>query len=530
VIKRIPSFSPVLACFPFAVAATHATGHAQIGGGEAAGSWVFQHEHVLGTSLEIRVRASSFPVARHAEQAALVEIDRQDRILSAWRDDSEFSRWAATRFQPVRVSPELFEVLASFDFWRSETGGALDPSAESAARLWRRTAREGRTPTRREIAETLEAMQQPHWQLDEVRRTATRCSDIPLALASFAKSYISASAAEAARRAGASGVMLNVGGDVVVRGALEQAVAIADPRAASENDAPVANVLVRNRAVATSGSYRRGLDFQRTRPDMAASLSPGRMPQFSHIFDPRTARPTGHVLSSTVIAEDATTAGALATAFSVLSVEESRELAARIPSVEYLLLTREGDTITSPGWSEYAMAPASDARVHPAAFRAPHVPAAGSWNTAYALNIGLELPRIEDARYRRPYVAIWIEDADHFPIRTLALWFAKPRWLPELKQWYRDDQIRNLAEGTDISRTISSATRPPGHYVLKWDGKDNAGKLVNAGKYTVVVEAAREHGGYQIERQQMDFNGQPQQAALAAGKEIGTVSLDYGRH
>jgi hypothetical protein len=30
---------------------------------------------------------------------------------------------------------------------------------------------------------------------------------------------------------------------------------------------------------------------------------------------------------------------------------------------------------------------------------------------------------------------------------------------------------------------------------LKWDGKDNAGKLVNAGQYTVLVEAAREHGG-----------------------------------
>jgi hypothetical protein len=149
------------------------------------------------------------------------------------------------------------------------------------------------------------------------------------------------------------------------------------------------------------------------------------------------------------------------------------------------------------------------------------------WNQAFELAIGLELPRIEDARYRRPYVAVWIEDADHFPVRTLALWTQKPRWLPELKQWYRDDQIRNLSEGTDVSRTVGGATRPPGSYSLKWDGKDNAGKPVKAGKYTVVVEASREHGGYQIEHHEMDFTGKPEQATLTAGKEMGTVTLDY---
>jgi FAD:protein FMN transferase len=91
----------------------------------------------------------------------------------------------------------------------------------------------------------------------------------------------------------------------------------------------------------------------------------------------------------------------------------------------------------------------------------------------------------------------------------------------------RDDQVRNLSEGTDISKTVSSATRPPGHYTLKWDGKDNEGKLVKAGKYTVVVEASREHGTYQIERHEMNFDQQPQQATLPAGKELGAVTLDY---
>jgi hypothetical protein len=143
------------------------------------------------------------------------------------------------------------------------------------------------------------------------------------------------------------------------------------------------------------------------------------------------------------------------------------------------------------------------------------------------LNINLEVARIDSFRVHSPYVAVWIEDANHFPVRTLALWFQKPRWLPELKGWYRDDQVRYSKEGNDITRTVSSATRPAGQYTIKWDGKDNQGNFVKPGKYTVFVEAAREHGTYQIKSQEMDFSGQPQQATMAPGTELGAVTLDY---
>jgi thiamine biosynthesis lipoprotein len=229
-----------------------------------------------------------------------------------------------------------------------------------------------------------------------------------------------------------------------------------------------------------------------------------------------------------VIAPDSETAAALATAFSVLSSEESSRLAAAMPGVDYLLVTDDARQIRSNGWNSYQL-PGIRSVGYVSALGAAARPAAdaGTWNAAFELTLGLELPRIDDARYRRPYVAVWIEDADHFPVRTIALWTQKPRWLPELKQWYRDDQVRNLAEGTDISRTVSAATRPPGQYTLTWDGKDNEGKPVKAGKYTVVVEASREHGSYQIERHEMNFAGQPQQASMPAGTELGAVTLDY---
>lgn len=141
--------------------------------------------------------------------------------------------------------------------------------------------------------------------------------------------------------------------------------------------------------------------------------------------------------------------------------------------------------------------------------------------------VSFELANINAGGYRRPYVAVWIEDANRFPVRTLALWYQKPRWLPDLKAWSRGDRLRSMAEGTDLTRTVSSATRSAGKYTLKWDGKDNQCKLVKPGKYTVFIEAAREHGTYQLMRQEMDFSGAPKQFNLAGNVEIASASLDY---
>ncbi len=477
---------------------------AQVGSpadGAQGETFTFHHENVLGTSLQVTVRAEDAGAATRAEAAALGEFDRQAGLLSAWSPLSEFSRWERTRLEAVPVSAELMATLAAFDRWRERTGGALDASAEAASRLWARASGEGRVPTASEIAEVREAMGQAHWALDGAAGTATRLSGVPLALATFAKSRIASSAADAALAAGATGVMLNVGGDVVVRGALTQMVLVAHPERHAENEAPADFVLVKDAAVATSGGYRRG----------------------AHLFDPATGLPAVHMLSSTVVAPDAETAGALATALSVMPLDAGRRLADGMAGVSYLLVTAEGETLTSAKWQ-------GSGRVRAAGFAVPpKAPVAGMWDPAYELTVDLTLPRVDDARYRRPYVAVWIEDAEHFPVRTLALWTQNPRWLPELKQWYRDDQIRNLAEGTDVSKTISSATRPAGKYTLKWDGKDNEGKPVKAGEYTVVMEASREHGGYQMERRAVSFTGKPAQVAVEAGKELGAVTLDYHR-
>lgn len=480
--------------------------------------FVSQYENVLGTSLEIRVMAASAAQSEKADAAVLAEIERESHILSSWDPDSEFSKWFQTRNEPVKASPEFFEVLSLFDQWRDATNGALDASAETITRVWKRAAAEKRLPSQIELNAAVSSAHQVHWRLDPANHTAMHTSDAPLAMNSFVKSYIAGHAAEIALNASAArGIVVNIGGDLVVRGDWKEAVNVADPKSDAENADPIARLVIRDRAVATSGDYRRGVEIG------------GR--HYSHIVDPRTGMPAEQIISSTVIARNPAEAGALATAFSVLAPAESARLAASLPDVEYLLIKKNGDRITSRGWAslEATTITSRGAPLRPAMAYEKVAAQSGvsEWNPKYELIVTLELSLIDGYRVHRPYLAVWIEDEAHAPVRTIALWFGKYKYLHELRAWSRVEGLRSVSEDTHVMNSVSSATRPPGKYTFKWDGRDDFGNLVKAGKYNVMIEASREHGTYQLMHQEIDFNGSPRQFQLPGAVEIASATLDY---
>ena len=205
-------------------------------------SFVSNYEHVLGTSLQLKLGASNRVAADRAQFAVLGEIARHARILSSWDAKSEVSRWMQSQGQPVRVSRELFDVLGLFDQWRVRTQGALDPSAQAVIDAWTSAAVQHRTPTADELAAAVTAVRQQHWQLNAADMTATRLSTTPLVLASFTKSCIMDRVVNAAMRVpGVHSVVLNLGGDIVVRGAITEPVDIADPKDDAENGTPISS-------------------------------------------------------------------------------------------------------------------------------------------------------------------------------------------------------------------------------------------------------------------------------------------------
>lgn len=473
--------------------------------------YISHYENILGTSLAFKMMSTSEAKAEQAEVAALAEINRLSAIFSAYDSNSEFSTWMNHKPNiPVKVSKELLNMLTLFEQWKVKTNGALDASAAVAGKLWQDAAKKQHVPSKAEITAAVVTMKQTHYVLDQLNSTATRLSDAPLALNTFAKSYIINKACDAALAAtDVDAIVVNIGGDLVVKGELTDAVNVTNPLANAENDAPLAHLLIKDKAVATSGNYRRGEQIGKH--------------WYSHIVDPRTGKPVEGVISATVVADHATDAGALATAFNVLSLAESKALAETVKGAEYLIITNDGKRVESKGWNSLVD---PNIEVKTTATVASALSAAEKpWDPKYELAITFEMNVIAGNNHR-PFAAIWVENEKREPVRNLALWYNKTKWVPDLKNWYRINGEKFKADKENYA-SVTGATRSPGKYTIKWDGKDDSGKLVPQGKYTILIESSKEHGTDEIIRQPMELKKAAKKVNAAGNVEISNVTFDF---
>ncbi len=479
-----------------------------------AEDFAFFHDNVLGTSFELKVAASSKASAQAVEARVLAEVDRLNLVFSGYDATSEFSRWLAAPRGPVEVSPELFEVLQAAERWRVESSGAFDVRVEALSRLWSAAAKRGKAPTDAELGEARKVFAGPALKLDPAKRTAERLTDAPLTLNAIAKGYIVEKASFAGMKGaqGVRGLLLNIGGDLRVVGELSRTIGVARPAEGSESTPPICGIEVRDRAVATSGSYHRGVTIE-TR-------------WYSHIIDPRNGRPADHVAGATVVASNSADADALATILNVLPSDEGLKLVEKVPGAACLVVTRAGRMLRSTLWAGHER-PRD-------AIQAGPVEPSGLWGDDHELLVRFEINQPDGGRgrYRKPYIAVWVENQEGFPVRNLAVWVslggAGPwQWLPDLKRWYRAEDLRRKADRGDMIDAIGQATRPPGKYSLTWDGKDDKGKPLPAGEYTVSIEAAREHGTYQIMRKTIKVGGDEFKEELKGGVELKGADLEY---
>ncbi|MBS1932425.1 MAG: FAD:protein FMN transferase, partial [Bacteroidetes bacterium] len=224
-------------CFAFILLLTiiDVNGNAYPKKERTAHTYISQYENVLGTSMELKISTYSQADATVAENAVLGEIKRLSKILSAYDTQSEFSKWLKTSGQQVHVSNELFRIMQLFDEWRTRTNGALDASAEVVTTLWKQAALKQHIPTQKEIDNAVAEVKQTHWLLDTNAKTATHIDHAPLMLNSFVKNYIIKDAVDAALKTGdIKAVVLNIGGDMVIAGDVDEHVFISDPKADAE--------------------------------------------------------------------------------------------------------------------------------------------------------------------------------------------------------------------------------------------------------------------------------------------------------
>lgn len=298
------------------------------------------YERLLGTEVELQILADTRTHAHAAERSALDELQRLTRVLNRFDPDSELSRWQAHPGERVPLSANLRDVLALADTWRQASGGAFHPGADALGAVWQRAAQDDVPPPADELARLVLALRANPWTLHG-DGTGTLHARTPIGLNALAKGYVVDRMAErAAAHPGVRTTLVNAGGDLRLIGGRGVQTRVADPHTHRDDAPPVAQVIVRDGALATSGRAHRGYRV--------------RGQWHSHVIDPRTGQPVHHLHGVTVTAPTCAQADALATVLSVLPPDEGFALLDGQPGCAALLITDGGVQHPSPGWAGHA--------------------------------------------------------------------------------------------------------------------------------------------------------------------------------
>lgn len=273
----------------------------------------FEYEQLqMGTLFRIVIYAPDEGHAAQASRAAFERIEELEQILSDYRDDSELvlMEGAAAESGQV-VSPDLFNVLSAALSFARVSGGAFDITVRPLVELWREAGKEGRLPDPAEVrAARLHTGFEKVLLNPRLRSVRFRESGIRLDLGGIAKGYSADEALRVLKDQGIVSALIDAGGDL----RLGQAppgrrgwTVRSDPQTGE-----ILTFTFSNGAVATSSDTYKHYDIDGQR--------------YSHIVDPRTGLGLVHRGTVMVVAGDAMTADALATALSVLSPQEGLRL------------------------------------------------------------------------------------------------------------------------------------------------------------------------------------------------------------
>ena len=285
---------------------------------------------VMGTSYHAKWVSVSGVDDEKVVDAIFDALREVDDLMSTYSPDSEISR--LNQVAPgewVDVSTPTLEVAElSRRLWKL-TGGAFDPTVGALVNLWGfgPDRRPEDLPSKADI-ESLRA--QIGYDKVEIRKTPPGLmKDTPFKIdfSAVAKGYAVDRAAAAMERLGVHNYLIEVGGEVRVKGYKAQGkpwqLAVEAP--VENGRIPRRIIGLTNAAVATSGSYRNYFDKGNKR--------------YSHTIDPRTGYPVEHKLVSvTVISDSVGFADGLATGMMVLGPEQGFDLAVKNGWAVYFII------------------------------------------------------------------------------------------------------------------------------------------------------------------------------------------------
>jgi thiamine biosynthesis lipoprotein len=287
----------------------------------------------MGTVVSVTVITPDEEAGRAAIEAAFEEIARVESLTTRYAGGSEISDLNAMEegYVGEPVGPEVTEIVARSLEIARESEGAFDITVAPLVELWPLTRDDFAVPDEAAVEEALWSVDWQAVQVDTAAGTMTALPGIAVDLDGVAKGYAVDRATAVLGRMGIETGVVDAGGDVGFVGTPPNSehwrVGIKHPR--GEGLLGVAHLDASS--VATSGDYQRYAVIDGVR--------------YHHILDPSTGRPARGVMSVTVSTDRCVDADALATAVFVLGRERGMALVERMPGVEAVMVTADGDAV-----------------------------------------------------------------------------------------------------------------------------------------------------------------------------------------
>ena len=314
--------------------------------GEAAGE-VREARYIMGSLCEIRALGASPEELRRAIFRAFLEVEAADRCLSDYRPESELSAISrAAGLAAVQVSGLTVEFLDTAARLSAASRGAFDITVGPLVDAW---GFHGSPAPAMPAEGALDALRSLVGH-DKVRME--RCADggecvrldrpgMRLDPGALGKGFAVDLAVRSLRAGGVRSALIDFSGNMYAIGAPPGAegwpVAVRDP---ARPDATLVTILLRDRAISSSGSYGTTVDVGGARR--------------GHILSPWTLRPAEGVLGATVIAASAAWADGWSTAACVLG-EDAPALLQSDEGTEALIVLDGGGglprAVSTAGWT-----------------------------------------------------------------------------------------------------------------------------------------------------------------------------------
>ena len=294
------------------------------------------HRLVMGTFARAVVIAEDSNTAKKCIENAFTQINTVDELMSDYKSDSEISRANKNGAKTaVHLSKATYEVLQRSIEFSKLTDGAFDVTIGPLVDLFRAAKDKQVLPGQDEIAQAKSKVGFEKLKLDEKNKTVQFAVDgMRLDLGGIAKGYAVDKAVEMMQACGATGGMVDLGGDIrcfgaPLKGRDHWLIGLQNPNL--DEDVGEQNLMLKlkltNGAVATSGDYQQFVLIEGKR--------------HSHIINRKNGTSSEGLSSVTIIADNATDADALATAVTVMGTEKGIALIEKLPGTEAILITSQ---------------------------------------------------------------------------------------------------------------------------------------------------------------------------------------------